>query len=69
MTDDHEREYIQRAPQEVSAALLHYEERERVALVGIYHEHPKQTQLPDPAGIHTRVEIRGCIYEHLAVVQ
>ena len=30
---------------------------------------PKTNPLPDPTGIHTRVEIRECIYEHLAVVQ
>lgn len=30
---------------------------------------PKTNPLPGPTGIHTRVEIRECIYEHLAVVQ
>lgn len=29
---------------------------------------PKTNPLPGPTGIHTRVEIRDCIYEHVAVV-
>lgn len=30
---------------------------------------PKTNPLPGPTGIYARVEIRECIYEHLAVVQ
>lgn len=38
----------------------------REAVAEIYREHPKQTH---PTGMHTRVEIRERIYEHLAVFQ
>lgn len=38
----------------------------REAVAEIYWEHPKQTH---PTGMHTRVEIRERIYEHLAVFQ
>lgn len=53
--------------QEVSTALL-WEKWKHCSGSNILRT-PKTNPLPGPTGIHTMVEIRECIYEHLAVVQ